>query len=544
MKGFNALTQKLMQHQTVVFFVLTFITGLIVLSPYTDYQGLIAPGDIGRDFYAFEQTLNGQVPYQDYWWVYGPLMPYYYAIFLKLLGVTASSVLIGKIVLQFGAGLLLYLGLRSLIHPAFAYLAAGWFLVFHEGFFFTYNHAGGIFLIVGCVFCLLRYVSTNNLRYLWWGIAIATTLSFVKLNFGLAALFLLVVSTFITDLAGRRKLTRTKKIFYAVGILVPPLLITAVYWLFLQGLTLYEIRQCLPYLGADHPNNTTLSNAIAILARTTWNRATSDWTSATFFVLVLGSAIRTIYLFLKRKLDPSRERTTGLALIILSIYYGVNLHEFLMSGVWYRTVWSQPLIMMLSFVFLYAAVSPLPRRWQAGLWIVLLGLVSLGFYTRTSLIGEVKRADHSLSYPKADVYLSNSSRWIETVEETTDFLSTNLKEDELFFALPYDPLYYYLTDKTSPTRQIIFFDHINIPSEQEEKIISELESKNVGYVLISSRQNSGEPGLGILGQTYCPLIAQYINANFEQVAQFGDWENPPGWAWNHGTAILKRRDGG
>ena len=54
MKGFNALTQKLMQHQTVVFFVLTFITGLIVLSPYTDYQGLIDPGDIGRDFYAFE----------------------------------------------------------------------------------------------------------------------------------------------------------------------------------------------------------------------------------------------------------------------------------------------------------------------------------------------------------------------------------------------------------------------------------------------------------------------------------------------------------
>jgi hypothetical protein len=215
-----------------------------------------------------------------------------------------------------------------------------------------------------------------------------------------------------------------------------------------------------------------------------------------------------------------------------------------MSGVWYRTVWSQPLLMMLSFVFLYAAVSALSRRWQAGLWIVLLGLVSLGFYTRTSLIGEVKRADHSLSYPKADVYLSNSSRWIETVEETTDFLSTNLKEDELFFALPYDPLYYYLTDKTSPTRQIIFFDHINIPSEQEEKIISELESKNVGYVLISSRQNSGEFGLGILGQTYCPLIAQYINANFEQVAQFGDWENPPGWAWNHGTAILKRRDGG
>jgi hypothetical protein len=541
MKGFNALIQKLAPHQTAVFLILTLITGIIVLSPYTDYHGLIAPGDHGRDFYAFEQTMNGKVPYQDYWWVYGPLMPYYYAIFLKLLGVTISSLLAGKMLLQIGAGLLLYLGLRSIVHPAFAYLAAVWFLVFHEGFFFTHNHAGGILLIIGCVFCLLRYISENDIRYLWGGLAVAVTLSFVKLNFGLAALFILGCSTFIIDLAKQQKLTRSKKIYYSVGIFVSPLFITGVYWLFLQGLTLYEIRQCLPYLDADHPYNSSISDAIASLIRGTWSRATSDWVSAVFLLLGMSAAVRTMYLLVKRKLDPSQEKVIGLALVVLAFFYGVNLHEFIRSGVWYRTVWSQPLSMMLSFVVIFTAISAWRRGWHTCLWIVIFGLIGLGFYTKTSLLGEVKSANHSLSHPKAQVYLTNSSRWIETVEETTDFLTENLKEDELFFALPYDPLYYYLTGKESPTRQIIFFDHINIPSEQEEKIISELSSKNVGYVLVSSRQNSSEQGLGILGQTYCPLIAQYINTNFEPVAQFGDWEKPPGWAWNHGTAIFKRR---
>ena len=53
----------------------------------------------------------------------------------------------------------------------------------------------------------------------------------------------------------------------------------------------------------------------------------------------------------------------------------------------------------------------------------------------------------------------------------------NLKENELFFSAPYSPIYYYLTEKRSPTRQTIFFDHINIPKKQEKKIVSDLKNK-------------------------------------------------------------------
>lgn len=536
-----SLIQQLTAHQGALFLGLTLLTGMIVFGPHTDYHGYMAPGDHGRDFYAYQQTMQGKVPYQDYWWVYGPLMPYFYAISLKILGISVSSILVAKSFLQMGAGLLLYLGLRSIIHPAFAYLGAAWFWVFHEGFFFTHNHAGGILLIIGCVYGLLRYIRRSHVQDLWWALACAFILSFVKVNFGLTALVAVVSSTFIVDFSNKENPTRSKKVFYVLAILGAPLLIAEVYWLFLRGLTSYEIRQCLPYFDADHPYNTSVFTALGILAQGTWNQATSSWANISFGLLVTGSAVRTAHSLMTRKLTSSTRKTIGLSLIILAILYAGNLHEFIKSGVWYRTVWAQPLGVMLSFIVIDTAWSAWSKRWHTGAWIVIFCLMSWGFYGKASTVREAKSADHFLAHPKAEVYLNNSDHWIQTVLETTSFLTRNLKEDELFFALPYEPLYYYLTDRESPTRQLIFFDHINIPEEQEEKIIAELSEKNVDYILISSRQSSSEPGLGILGQTYCPLIATYIGENFQQIAQFGDWENPAGWAWNHGTAIWKRR---
>jgi len=107
--------------------------------------------------------------------------------------------------------------------------------------------------------------------------------------------------------------------------------------------------------------------------------------------------------------------------------------------------------------------------------------------------------------------------------------------------LPYDPLLYYLLEKRSPTKQLIFFDHIKITEEQEKGILSELEKNKINWIVLSNRINSAETGLGVLGQTYCPLIGKYIEDNFEVVAKFGDWINPPGWAWNYGIKILHRK---
>ena len=128
----------------------------------------------------------------------------------------------------------------------------------------------------------------------------------------------------------------------------------------------------------------------------------------------------------------------------------------------------------------------------------------------------------------------------DTVTPTVSYLKTNLKDDELFFALPYDAVLF-LTDKVSPTRHDHFFDHEFIPPDQEKATIADLEDRRVNWILLSAGKTAWNSGLGTLGKTYCPLLGAYIAENFKTVAQFGDWVNgSPGWAWNHGTRILKR----
>jgi hypothetical protein len=227
---------------------------------------------------------------------------------------------------------------------------------------------------------------------------------------------------------------------------------------------------------------------------------------------------------------------------MLGLFYVANAHEYLKSGVWYRAFWSQPLSIMITFLLIDIALQSIPKIARRIIFLFIAMLMVLCWFSIQHSVNAEKTKTQYFSLPRGRIYLANSPAWIATVEQTTAFLNKTLKNQELFFALPYDCLYYYLTDKKTPTRQLIFFEHIKIPPEQEKSVIAELEKNRVNYVLLSNRAfASQEHGLGLLGTSYCPLIGKYIQDNFVPVARFGDWKNEPGWAWNHGTLILKRK---
>ena len=51
--------------------LLVFGTGIIIFIPYCRFQGPLSQGDHGRDLYAAQAILRGELPYKDFWWVYG-----------------------------------------------------------------------------------------------------------------------------------------------------------------------------------------------------------------------------------------------------------------------------------------------------------------------------------------------------------------------------------------------------------------------------------------------------------------------------------------
>ena len=127
-----------------IFFFLTLFAGVFILYPFLDYQSIMATGDHGRDLYAARAALEGRVPYRDYWWVYGPLMPYYYALFFKSLGVHVPALLTGKALLSLVSALLIYgTLLTATVTPLLALIGALWFLVFPPDFFISFGASRG-----------------------------------------------------------------------------------------------------------------------------------------------------------------------------------------------------------------------------------------------------------------------------------------------------------------------------------------------------------------------------------------------------------------
>jgi hypothetical protein len=522
--------------------LLVLITGIIITAPYANYQNFLSQGDHGRDLYAAQAVYRGELPYKDFWWVYGPLMPYYYGLFFKIFGTQISSMILGKLILRILGGLLICLAMMEVSSEITGFLCACWFMLFHQDFFFTYNHLGGIVMVLGVAFCLLSYISKNSSKAMWGVLGFIFTLCLIKINFGIIALLVSLITVGVCDLLRRQPFNANKKMFYSLALIGLPLLVFIIYYSLLKGLSVMEIRQCLPYMEGDQPYSMSPWTAISNFMQITFRTINSNAMNFAFAVIINGSLVRCVYLLATKRLANPYKNIFLLSLGMLTIFYVGNAHEYLKSGVWYRAFWAQPLSMMLAFLVIDTASKSIPQVARKVLFSFLAIFAIYCWFLGLEQVSAAKTDAQYLSLPKAGVYVANAPAWISTVSQTTEFLNKTLKPDELFFALPYDCLYYYLTGKKTPTRQLIFFEHIKIPLEQEKSVIAELEKNHVNYVLMSSRAFAHqELGLGMLGTTYCPLVGKYIQDNFSPIARFGDWKQEPGWAWNHGTLILKRK---
>ncbi|MBF0504192.1 MAG: hypothetical protein HQL14_03720 [Candidatus Omnitrophica bacterium] len=546
----------------VIFLLLTILTAGIFVWPELNFQDLLSQGDHGRDLYAFDAVTHGKLPYKDFWWVYGPLMPYYYGLFFKIFGVHMTSVFLGRALLVIACSAFFYLSATCIMSPGLAYLAAAWFTETRQEFFFTYNHIGGITAELIILWCLLSYILKGSMRYLWIAIITGFILGLIKINFGLAALAGIGLATFCIDGFKKYSSFGQKKKFYWLTALFIPLGLGIIYWVLLKDLPLYAIRQCMPYFGDDQPYHASPLLVVPYYLTQHWLTLVHSAMSVdialhkslliglcvliasnmTISVILHGCTLFGLYLLLSNKLEKTYRQNILLTLGVLGLSFVLYFNEFLVSGIWYRTYWSMPFLDLFHFVMISLAFKFTPKFLRILILIFLWGLAILGVVAHIGSIESQKNPGHYLNMERGGVYVNNEPQWTDTVNTVSHFLNTTLKKDDYFFALPYDCLYYYLSGHESPTRQLIYFDHIKIPRSQEIEVIKELETKKISYVIMSNRFISNEPGLGVFGKTYCPLIAQYIHDNFSPIArQGGDWTQPPGWANNHGVMIFKRK---
>lgn len=510
------------------------LVGIIILRPLTHVYPALSTGDNGRDLYAFQQTSQGASPYIDYWWVYGPLMPYYYALFFKYAGGTMHSILLAKMILQISAGVLTFLILKRAGSLALAFVGGLWYWVFSPNLSYTFNHDGAIALILGMFYFLLRFYEERNNVDLLMAVILTVVCSLVKLNFGLT-FFAGVMA--ISFLLLKRSTGNTKKLWF-VSLFLVPIFVLIVYAFFLRGLNLSEIRQCLPFLSSDRPIHTPFMEIISSFSLAVFRNIISTPASL-FFALIFNFSLVQCLLYTRK---ASREEALalwalpGTALIFLTLMS----HEYLLSGVAYRTAWIFPFTNLLIFMLMGTAFKAMPRTIKILLPVVLFFVVWVEAGNLHALVRQVSVREQWMPYKNAQIYTSNSQDWHRNIFLAVNYLKGNMKNGETLFAVPYDVLYYYLTETKSPSRMTIFFEHIHISPQQEEKIIRELEKNNTQFVVLSSRSFSERSWLGHFGKDYGVRLYPYVMENFLPVASFGDWSREAEAIEPHAVRIYRR----
>ncbi len=531
----TAKLKSLIKFEEFIYLFLVIAAGLALLGPYHNFQLHLAQGDHGNNLYCFKKTLDGAMPYRDYWWVYGPLMPYYYSLFFRLFGVSIHSVVIGYTFLNLLCGIFFYKILRLFFASYLAFAATIWFWVFNHPFEHTYNHIGGVLAIIVSVYYLFCYIKTAQIRHIIFGLISIFILSLIKLNFGLATLLAFILCLGVIDWAYKRPMTLEKRKTYLLAALGLPVLIFGAYWIFIQGLPFYAIRQCLTYFDPD-PNHSTFFNSLRIFFQHEFTQLTGGQYLG-FWAVLAGATGYLFYLIFRKRLDKTQKTLLLVMLFSLFIMTAFNLHEFILSGVTYRTYWIEPLGILAIFIIIFTAFASLAKIARFLLFCFILAVPLCNHLARYQFIEVVK---YYLPHERAGVYITNQPAWSLTVMKVTNYLKRNLKADETFFAVPSDQLYYFLTGKDCPNRQSEF--GIKINPKQEIDVITSLEKKKVNYILLSNRCRMPEAGFGPFGEAYCRILGGYIRSNFHPAALIGDWKKNPTWFADHGVLILRRNN--
>jgi hypothetical protein len=390
------------------------------------------------------------------------------------------------------------------------------------------------------VYFTFAYIYTEKKQNIHWGIFCAFLLALIRINMGICLLAGFLIAVFLTDFVKDRSICRKNKLFYIVPLIVIPIVLFIIYGLLTRGLPDYAIRQSFPYGNKFYYNMSLLSALRGYLMQILFVM-TGSWHALFFTVIVILCALRIFLSWASGLLDERSRRNIFLTLSITTIFLCFVSHEYFLGGVSYRIIWAQPFEMLLLFLIISFGTKSLHDNTRLIFYFAMLLMIAQSIFTQHLEIRSLKIPRQYLSLKRAQIYTANPPQWIQTVEQTTQYLESHLSGDETFLALPYEPIYYFLTGKPSPTWHVLLTEAIRFTDEQEQKMIKDLKNKNVSTVVLSNRMVSHEQGVGMLGKTHLIDLYKYIIDHYEPVETFGHWDAQAEWVGGHAVKILKRK---
>lgn len=522
-----------------IFLLLTILAGIIILYPHLDYQPYLAQGDHGRDLYSYKKTFEGGIPYKDFSTQNGPLMPYYYSLFYHLFDVSISSTLLGYNFCILLTGLLIYLICSAYLDPLLSFCASLWYWAFRgTEFFYTYNHIGGIVMMLAAVYFLVRYIKGSDKKCIYFGFLSIIFLLLIRATIGLSALAAFFIFLTVRNLTRGDKEQKTdvlKYFLFTVGVSISALFI---YWLLTKDLPRYIGMGDIAYWKYFNPEKIPRAFAALYGVMKTYFFSSIPRMLFTFIFMIATAGTLTKLINHSSDKEHKKQLLTVLGLILTLAVF--NLGELLATGIWFYTMWNLSLISIIFFYTFNVGFCHLKRFPRVFITVALL-LVPLFSVLHTSrFLAAVKHPFNKLRIGKNEIYLHPTQRpSIHTLTNATMFLVSQIDENEKFLAIPYDPIYYYLSNRDSATRQLTI---LGFSESKEQNLLKEIKENEVKHVLISNRAyRDRDTRFGVLGKDYGKKLQKYIDEYFEEIATFGPWKAPSGWTANHAVKVYRKK---
>jgi len=502
---------------------LLFLTLAIFWVPTINIQPYLSTDDMGKDLYPFELSLKGEWPCRDYWWQYGPLMPFYYAFWFLVGGVNLISLRLGLAVIYLLCSLLTYRTLRIFASPPVAFLASLAFLL--QEFYWPYynfNHIGAVPFLIISIFCLWKYFLGRGSRWWYFGALALAGMTLIKINLGITSFLAFLASIFIAG--GLERRGHLVLISLMFGILV-----LGGYATMYAGIPLSQVDHCMTARSAhrEFPSYT-LWTHFKHLAQwfLVWDRARLWWAALFALFGILG------FVGLGRKGPAATEMKTIQKVVGSLFLFGLfNSSDFFMLGHIYRLdFWSLPILVLFMGVSAEGAKNLFEDKMRIFLGgLIFLGVVWLPFqYLGTALRARVP--ERYLDFPRGRVYVAKEiASTVAAIKEGTRFIIENTKPREEILVFPRDPLYCFLSGRRHALSELDFEYIAQYSEGQEEEFIRQIEAKQVALVVLANRDGSnplsekGVAGVGTFGKTHCQKLGKYIFENYQEAKTFGVW---------------------
>lgn len=559
--------------------------------------------DCGREMYVPTAINEGMRLYFDIWYPYGPLIPHWNAFLFRVFGTHLSVLYTSGIVIVVIITLTLYSLSRIFLPACLSFTAVFAFIlqafqisIFNYILPYSYPAAYGSMLLIVLLWLLIQECFEEQSWRMFAAGLIAGLILLTKIEFGLAALVLLVAA--ITIRAVRnvsvRKFAQDITIcfpgpLFSLGIYANLVAISSFAFIFEENITIapqsYFIRT-FGEIWAQHVGITTdfltviksisggLLSAAGLLAVVFIGSLLQRVSLVLILALAFGACslllsgfissqlggdlvlqlmhasnffffnsgliwlsviLLLITIFNWGKTGEQPSNSAVMLLTICSITIGSRVLTKMMPvgySIFYNTTAYLSWIVALYTISRYLPVKPKEHIWKI-FSILLCGIL---IFITIPYYYNVHQRQYLISTPRGKIYTDKSTG--EGYIRLLTFLDSVKSQSEFFLTIPEDVSLYYFSSTLAPSRWHTLTPGILPPGESTSSYLQDLDRITVKYVILSNR-SAPEYGVPIFGEDYNESVYQWLEQNYKVIGQVGHYERvvrPPHW----GALIFKR----